>query len=129
MRISKIDEDGIIFRDRNWKDIRLKDYHDQECCESHYADWSTLELNKEYVSANGKAKQLRFFDFPEELSELIVPVKDLGFFLKADDGSKILVNCYADNNGYYNTDLELKLEEIIYTSKGTLDISECQQWD
>ena len=129
MVIIKIDDNGILFLGHKWQEMRLRDYHPQDCCEHHYADWETLDLHKEYICADGTAKKLGFFDFPEDINELIIPVKDLGFFLKANDGTKILVNCYAENNGWYNTNLELRLEEISYVRKGTLDISECQRWE
>lgn len=93
----KIDlTEEYFFREKDDEKIGLSNgyiitfYHWQECCEYVYADFDNIELEK---AINEKTLFKRIS---------IKPVKGIGFLL-----NNILINCYNDQNGYYNTDLNL----------------------
>lgn len=82
--------------------IILRDFHDQDCCESVYADWSTLELYKDQLKDTYKSFAIR-------------GVKGEGLLLCFGTGdyyplNKVFIACYDAQNGYYNDGLELEVE-------------------
>jgi hypothetical protein len=94
------------------KIVTISDIHEQDCCESVYADWSPIkDSDSEYFS---------------KLE--IKSVKDIGFLLCFND-TKTLVPCYNQQNGYYSSNLSLEItkqnvgSDII--SKQSIDISDC----
>jgi hypothetical protein len=81
--------------------VILSDYHDQDCCENVYADW---EILKHYE------KQIDGYD---EYSNLVIKgVPEMGILLCFGDDPlrKVLIPCYNEQNGYYSTNLELKVK-------------------
>lgn len=70
--------------------FRIEDYHEQDCCEHVYADWSSLD--------NTGFDNL-------EISELVIEgVECVGFRING-----YTVHCYNSQNGYYSSDLELNI--------------------
>ena len=85
---------GILFDD----ETGLIDYHDQDCCEHVYADFSNLDsdiLNHEFKNIN-------------------LQKVDKGF--RFGDSRKYFVPCYNEQNGYYSDYLEIvygKVAQVI----------------
>ena len=91
MRISEVTDEAIIFDNGN----KITFDHDQDCCESNYADFESAvtpnTLNYDY-------------DFSPEL--LFGFVKEEGF-LFGNPGHLIFVPCYSEQNGYYSIDIDI----------------------
>lgn len=97
------------------KTISIHAYHQNDCCEHVYADFSIISF------------------YQEELEEMktsglyIKAVKDMGFLLcfrrPGLSDIKIFIPCYNEQNGYYSDDLELQIEDSGVMTK--IDISEC----
>ena len=106
--------------------IYMTSEHYQDCCESHWADFSVMNgynLN----TVTGKEIDIHEVEFDESnIKDSIQLIKDEGFNLIAKDGSKYFVPCYADNNGYYNSELTLSISGNGLNEE--IDISDCQQW-
>jgi len=89
--------------------LKIYQEHDQDCCETVYADFSILENYK---------KQLENY---KEISKIeIKSVKDMGFIIflykkpyyngeEAQERIGILINCYNEQNGYYSDNLNIKI--------------------
>lgn len=85
-------QNGIEF-DNGWI---MCDCHWQDCCENVYAAWNHL---KDEVGVN--------YDFDEKSFRIEV-VEGQGF--RFGDGNIMLfVPCYNEQNGYYNSNLEIKV--------------------
>ena len=77
--------------------FKLASYHEQDCCESVYADWSSLEdtgfMGRELID--------ELFIYGQE---------NLGIVLQPDlSNDYYAVNCYNSQNGYYSDQLGLVL--------------------
>ena len=121
MRIKKIGNDYLEFDNG----LLMTSDHWTECCESHWADFSVMSgynLN----TTTGREINIYNVEFDENIKENIQLIKDEGFNLIAKDGSKYFIPCYAENNGYYGSDLTLCI--TIDGVNEEIDISECQQW-
>lgn len=107
MRIKHVYDDGLIFDNG----AVLESFHDQDCCESHYVDFTSI------IGQGWEDK-----DFPEHLSELIaeseIPdeytgdygdVWDSFFQIKDKQGNKYTLTIYNSNNGYYSSNVQLIL--------------------
>jgi hypothetical protein len=82
---------GILFDD----ETGLIDYHEQDCCEHVYADFSNLDsgiLNHEFKNIN------------------LQEVKE-GF--RFGDTRKYFVPCYNEQNGYYSDYLEICYGKVV----------------
>lgn len=81
-------------------EIEIEAYHNQDCCEHVYADFSAL---KYFVD---KLKD-------KVLAQLVIKgVEDMGFLLIFEDGGvpvKVFVPCYNYQNGYYSDHLQLQI--------------------
>lgn len=100
--IVKIEEESIELSDGT----NIYSFHDQDCCEHHWADFSVLEVNPDHKNPFDK------LDFKG--------VEGLGFLMNG-----MLVNGYGDNNGYYSSNLDL-----VVTDGNTVyewDISDYQE--
>lgn len=82
--------------------LEISSYHQQDCCESVYADMSVLKYHQESL----KGKEL------QQIS--IKGVESMGFLLCLyfgyDDNEKIFIPCYNSQNGYYSDNLELVIK-------------------
>ena len=121
MKIIEINDESLKFDNGTY----MYSEHYQNCCESHWADFSVMNgynLN----SVTGKQIDIKNVDFAENIEDYIQLVPDMGFNLIARDGSKYFVPCYASNNGYYSSDLTLRI--TLDEKSIDIDISDCQQW-
>lgn len=118
MKIKEFKEESIIFDN----DYKLEYYHEQDCCESVYAEFEILkDYNVSLVT--GKNIDIKEIDFEESLTKLVEGVKEVGFNMVSKIGEKFFVPCYNSQNGYYSGDLEL----ILYKENNVreeLDISD-----
>ena len=94
-------------------DFTIETYHEEECCEQVYADFTAL-------------RDTTFEDTIKEMSE-ITKEKIIQNIEKNEYGISIFgffVPCYNNQNGYYSNDLELGL---FYKGKKIyeLDITDC----
>jgi hypothetical protein len=123
MKITAICEDMLLFDNGT----TMSNYHKQECCESHWADFSIMagyNLN----TITGKVVNILEVEFDENIKDSIELVEDAGFNLIAKDGSKYFIPCYAENNGCYNTNLTLIISRD-NQDDAEIDITKCQKWD
>ena len=104
MRISKVDEYSIRFDNGNF----ICFFHERDCCENNYADFSQLE-------------DLAFeTDFEENL--VFERVNGSGFRF-GSGGKMFFVPCYSDQNGYYSDDIH-----IIYNGEKSFCL-DCEERD
>lgn len=106
MKIIKIDEKKITFNNG----YELKYYHEQDCCERVYADFSMLKTYN-VSTKTGKNINIQEIDFYENLEDLIEGKLGCGFNLISKIGEKFFVPCYNEQNGYYSSDLKLILQK------------------
>ena len=93
---------------------KLQTEHETECIENHWLAWGSIK---------DEGYEGKLFDI-SSFESLIEPVIDAGVRLKASDGSFFFVPGYNSNNGYYGSDLELKLLDNKDRSIWSKDISE-----
>ncbi len=117
MKIVKIDEDGLLFDNG----AKLTDYHEQDCCETVYADWKNIQVATNIGANSISAEEL---DFDERVINCLGFLPELGFTICDKNGIRLMVSCYNQQNGYYSSNLSL-----VYTDKykrvSTVDISDC----
>ena len=107
MKIVKVEEQRIIFDNGSV----LESYHEQDCCEDHYVDFTSIN-DQGFENEN----------FPEQLRDIIateadpLEVNEWGEFnidsffdIKDKQGNKYTLTIYNSNNGYYSTDVNLIL--------------------
>lgn len=85
MKVKTITEDEVLF-DNGY---RLVHYHEQDCCETNYADFSSL---KDTTFEDDEHNEIEF-------EEVINGVRLNGHF----------VPCYSYQNGYYSDDVSVQL--------------------
>lgn len=104
----------------------IEGIHEQDCCESVYADFEYLKLMNINPS-NGQPISITDIEFTEDIENCIKLVPETGFKLiakeKYGDYTSWLVPCYNYQNGYYNSCLELKITKD--TLEIIVDISKC----
>ena len=109
-KVVAITADTLMFNDN----VSLTSDHDQDCCESHYLDFSGLSL----LDFEGL---LFDFSYPPDFFE---KVEDFGIRLLPVNGHPVSVPGYGNNNGYYSSNLSLVLTKLGVSTK--FDITECQ---
>lgn len=102
MKIKSVTDAGIVFD--NGDTIRY--FHDQDCCESNYADFEQLD------------DIARNYEFKGKLTFEAVP--KAGFRFGDHPSRMFFVPCYSVQNGYYSTDVD-----ILYNGETVLDL-ECK---
>lgn len=131
IKIVEITEEYIKFSNG----YKLIYKHQQDCCENVYADF---EYAKQYNTL-GHFKDKTIFDVEFEVdfyvNDGIKLVKGLGFVIFSIEryggsymtGAPIFIPCYNEQNGYYSTNLMLRL---IDGESGVIlweeDIEECE---
>lgn len=115
MKIKNINETSIIF-DNGYE---LEAFHDRDCCEEVYADFSVLP-NYNVSNITGKTINIREIDFEENLNKLVKGIEGQGFNLISKIGENFFVPCYNEQNGYYSSNLTL----FLHKGKETLDITD-----
>lgn len=84
--------------------LKFSSYHEQDCCEHVYADFSIMQYYKKRIE---KAY----------LATLeIKGVSGMGFLLVLGH-EKVFIPCYNYQNGYYSDYLELQIQEGATTAK------------
>lgn len=114
-KVRRVGEDGIRF-DNGWY---LYSHHDQDCCEQHYLQFKDLTLE----DFNGMKFDLtgdEFFERAEGFGIRLIPV--------VGTGRPVSIAGYADNNGYYSSDLTLHIEDSHGNVLKQYDIRECQNY-
>lgn len=103
--INPLIEECLYFDDGSF----LKYTHCQNCCETNYADWSSLD-------------DTGFYE--QDFDQIILTAWDGGFSING-----YAVNCYSSQNGYYSTDLSIdyysKLGEQIETIEINCNLDLC----
>lgn len=99
-------------------DLAIEADHDQDCCESVYADLSVFDLY---------AKELANLGIHRLEIKAVEDVGLLFFFYDKPGYSEprrvgVLVNCYNEQNGYYSSNLELVIRKD--GSEQKIDVSE-----
>lgn len=98
-KIVEVEENLIRFSDGT----EITGYHEQDCCEDNYADCGQLDdiaLNTEFDTSN--------LVFEE--------VEGSGFRFGNAPSKMFFVPCYSSQNGYYSSDIEIRLngEQMLY---------------
>jgi hypothetical protein len=113
LKVVKLTSDEIVF-DGGYK---LYSDHDQDCCENHYLDFSDLNI-----------EDFEGLEFNLEAENFFNRIEDYGIELKPIKGHSVKVPGYADNNGYYGSNIDLILEGNDGKVIKTYDVSECQDY-
>ncbi|MGL6063776.1 MAG: DUF7448 domain-containing protein [Fusobacteriaceae bacterium] len=113
-KVIKIDGESITF-DNDWE---LYSNHDSSCCESHYLSFSDITL-EDFKGLEFDLSENKFFKKIENYGIELIPVK--GFSIK--------VPAYAENNGYYSSNLSLILDKKGKGENFIEDIEDCQIWN
>lgn len=88
----------VSFVLKDGSSVAIEAYHSQDCCETVYADFSTMKYHKEELV--GKT-----------IMDLVIKgVEGMGFLLCLAE-EKIFIACYNSQSGYYSSDLELRIKE------------------
>lgn len=90
--------------------------HRQSCCESHYLSFADLNIN-----------DFDNLEFDLDSDDFFERIPGYGIAIKPIFGFPIRVPGYAENNGYYNSDLTLVLMRNGKVIK-EFNISECQDY-
>lgn len=88
----------------------LQYYHEQDCCENVYADFSVLK-NYNVSTVTGKNIDIKEIDFEENLDNLVQGIEGQGFNMISKIEEKFFVPCYNEQNGYYSSNLKLILKK------------------
>ena len=102
--------DGIKFDNG----MCLIDYHDQDCCESHYLDINELDI-----------REFDGLEFDLSNDNFFARIDGYGIALLPTNGHPVRIAGHGHNNGYYSSDLQLNLVfngDIVKS----FNISECQ---
>lgn len=111
LRVVKLDGDSIEFENG----VRLYSDHSQDCCESHYLDFSDLKL-EDFDGLTFNLNGEQFFERVEGYGIRLIP----------ENGYPISVPGYGDNNGYYRSNIDLVLSHGKTSTR--YDVSECQNY-
>lgn len=89
MRIAEVTEEYILFDNGD----RITYDHEQDCCESNYADFEQLD----------DIARTTDFDTPIEFED----AEEYGFRFGNNDGRMFFIPCYSQQNGYYSNDVDI----------------------
>lgn len=117
MKIVDISEEGITFDNGS----ALRHFHFQDCCENVYADWKSMQVVTKISANQLNAQEL---DFDKNILSKISKVNDIGFIIESEQGIKLFVSCYNQQNGCYSSNLSLIYANGSVTY-GELNISDC----
>lgn len=88
MRVTRVKEDEYIEFDNG---VIISSYHDPDCCESNYLDFSQFRVGMEFPAIKE----------PEDIQKFIHLRKD-GIYLVSADGLPIWAQARSNQNGYYS---------------------------
>jgi len=111
LKVIKIESDSIEFENG----VKLYSEHQQDCCESHYLSMSDLTI-----------KDFEGIEFDLSNDDFFERIEGYGIALKPIKGFPVRIPAYADNNGYYSSNLSLVLNGNGFTK--SYDITECQDY-
>ena len=103
--VKQSDSHGLILIKEDGSRITFADHHEQDCCESVYADWKHVgDYTKDIID--------------KEFEEIVIKsVPEAGFLICLEErwgGSvKIFIPCYNYQNGYYSSKLTLIINDTI----------------
>ena len=97
--------------------IIIEDYHEQDCCEHVYADFSALEDTTFFDELKGKNLTAK------EVANNIELVEGNGFRIFG-----YFVPCYNVQDGYYSDNLTLIITEEHEKNKIKIDLTNCTSW-
>jgi hypothetical protein len=97
MKITTLEENKITFENGHV----LAFYHDQNCCETVYADCENIQAMSHMNTPIYKA------EFDENLKYEMA--EGIGIYLINKSNMKYLISCYNKQNGYYSDKLEAYL--------------------
>jgi hypothetical protein len=97
--------------------IIIEDYHEQDCCEHVYADFSALEDTTFFDEIKGKNLTAK------EVANNIELVEGKGFRIFG-----YFVPCYNVQDGYYSSNLTLIITEEHGKNKIEIDLTNCTSW-
>lgn len=97
----KVEEEKLTLGFEDGETITYETEHDQDCCEHVYGDFSIFDYYKNELLG-------------KKLVEIeLVKVEGDGFLLRFNgeysQSTKVFVPCYDFQNGYYSSDLILKI--------------------
>lgn len=116
-RIASVDvnDESIKISFEDDKELVFSTYHDQDCCEHVYGDFSVLKYHVEEMLGT----LVRGIE--------VKAIKEMGFLLCIDCGYeefiKMFVPCYNYQNGYYSDDLKLQIKDGELSVE--VDITDC----
>lgn len=102
-----VSESDFTVQRNDLKPIRLSHYHEQDCCESVYADWP---YTRPFIAQDFTPKYyetLRVFGVPD--GGIV-----MRFFPPEAEGTppiSFFVPCYNSQNGYYSSALDLACDQ------------------
>lgn len=109
-KIEKIVHDVITFDNG----LMLYSEHNQDCCESHYLDFSDIE-KEDYKDLEFDLSNDNFF----------TRIDNYGIQLNAVNNFPLRIPGYGYNNGYYSSNLDLILTNNSDINR-TYNIDDCQ---
>lgn len=95
MKVTYIDEDKYIKFDNG---VKISSYHDQDCCELNYLDFSQFRVGMEFPAIKE----------PEDIQKVIHLRKD-GIYLVSTDGLPVWAQARSDQNGYYSSNVGVEV--------------------
>jgi len=113
LKVVKVDSDSVEFENG----VKLYSNHDQDCCESHYLDFSDLKI-----------EDFKDLEFDLTNDDFFERIEDYGIALKPINGFPVRIPGYGSNNGYYSSNIDLIVTNDKDFTK-TYDISECQDYE
>ena len=106
MKIASVTDSAIIFDNGN----NITYFHNPDCCEDNYADFSVI--NENVINYD--------YNFPEKLRFKFI---EGGGFKFGDTNAWIFVPCYSEQNGYYSTEID-----ILYNNEVVLSGTYVMKW-
>lgn len=97
----------------------LGDYHEQNCCESHYLAWGEADYSGEGLEIDLSEESIKNEKFFRRID-------GYGIEILAINGWGIKIPGYGSNNGYYSSDINLYLNDKDGNVIQEYDISSCQ---
>lgn len=111
LKVVQIDGDTLIFENN----VKLYSDHEGDCCEQHYLSMSDLTLD-DFEGLEFDLTNDNFFKRIEGYGIELVPIR----------GHSVKIPGYAENNGFYSSNLSLIVDGD--GIKKEYDIQECQDY-
>lgn len=107
-----------------WKDFVVTDYlsdhHDQDCCENVYVDFEHIDVYREQIDGLGQITEISLSGVENEWIVLFLYDGTIGFN-NEPNRLGLFIACRNSQNGYYSSNLELKVK-ISDTESHTFDL-------